>query len=91
MSKPQWDGAEEPTINNFLRLVAEKFKYALLSANRPKPTAVFHMIFFTNFHQCNMKRKRPVTNKTYGILDNGEKEECCLTTCILKSQGVDTT
>ena len=29
MPKTTWDGAEEPTINNFLRLIAENCEYAL--------------------------------------------------------------
>ena len=43
MPKTQWKGAEDSTINNF-----ENFKYTLQSADRPKPTAVFHINRSTN-------------------------------------------
>ena len=29
MPKPKWEGAEDPTINNPLKLKAENLKYAL--------------------------------------------------------------
>ena len=35
MTKTKWDGAEDPTINYF--------EYALKSAHRPNPTAVYHI------------------------------------------------
>ena len=44
MSKTKWDGAEDPKINNFYRIDNRDFKYVLKIADRPKPTAVFHII-----------------------------------------------
>ena len=32
MSKSKWDGAEEPTINNFIKLIAGNLEFALKSA-----------------------------------------------------------
>ena len=39
----KWDGAEDPTINNFFKIDSRKIEYALLRAYRPKPTAVFYI------------------------------------------------
>ena len=41
--KSKWDGTEEPTINNFYKLITGNFEYALKIAYRPKPSAVFHI------------------------------------------------
>ena len=32
-----------PQLTIYLKLKAENFEYALISADRPKPTAVFHI------------------------------------------------
>ena len=40
MSKTNWDGAEEHTINISIKLITENFEYTLKSANRQKPSAV---------------------------------------------------
>ena len=39
--KTKWDDAEEPTINNFYKLITENFEYALKSADRQKPPQYF--------------------------------------------------
>ena len=46
-----WDGAEEPTINNFCKIDNIKF-YALKSAYRPKPIATFHIN--RSRHKCSL-------------------------------------
>ena len=42
MPTTKWDGAEDPRFIISMELITENFEYALKSANRPKPTALFH-------------------------------------------------
>ena len=41
MPKTKLDGAEKPIINNFYK--TKHFEYDLKRADRPKPTAAFHI------------------------------------------------
>ena len=43
MPKIKWDGAEDPKLITSIKWITENVEYALLSADRPKPTAVFHI------------------------------------------------